>query len=1291
MPLTLPTGFDDELVKDTIYPLLLFEITLTDDTVLRYSSQAVTFDSNSYTQLAVEMSPIVEEMSTRIPDTEVVFSNVDSTFRSYVEPIDKFSRGLLVIRLGLRDADGTWLNAAGSDLSIVLFKGRIERSRRINEVAFGVPAVGIGKGALSTLPRRRQAIWCNAKFADLEDCFYSETTKASSTESSTNQVGCVDAITNKIDVDDQIAVGNNTGLTVSAILEAQLIQVDSVISYNLSDSVAHEVCNREFADCRKRDRTHEYMGFRGGDSIEIFNPPDPRLAAGTPTGRYAFPAEGLSIYNDVERNPYGEPLGQEDLPVPLVYGRRTVEGNLIETSLFQQTTPRYNPKSGWYNVTSDFSTRFYSISEGEIGGINGFVADGIIEEDEFKNDGVFKTFGMYYRVGTLGVNDTEGLGDYENDTSTQRTQNSDFMSLTGSAYSRTAYAIIIQPYNEEDYEEITDFQFDVAGIKIQEYLAGGAPDGNATSSRNPIWQVIDFMLHSRYGTGVNITATDINFTTAKTYADYCNVTFEGPVTTVNDTGSILGPSFPMYRVSDATEFERGMEVLYNGTSYTDDPDYIQHIIWPVNLVLTKQRTNFTVGDEIKAILPRYQSDVLIDRQREMSSHLEIILGSCLGFMTYDEQGRIEIKVEKDEAASAGHFKDFGASQGYGIVEDTFEWLPDPRGEERLNRIHVRYVKQNGQEAEAVASDWDDIDSHELRIGEVDIPSASSRDNAQRIADILLAKEQSFTTGAVFTVGPIGLKLQPGDVIEVTHAVPNWSGAFKRVQKVERMGLGSDEELLVRLTVIDYDQNIYSVSRPPARYYDTVEPTVTLSVTADSAGRIILTWTGGLVSRHSHYNIYKSESTFGGSVVPSQRIATQWGPRIGRAGTRPGGFYTGGTYQRGAGSYTYIPTDDEIGETLYFVVASVQYRGRYTGPILSNEVSVAVMPDPADTEQATPFNLVFDGDFQDELNWFLTAPTGAETEHDPTGDNGSWTNGSYAYDNDTSTAANGSIANASIEHIWSFNDTSAYDGRAGVNAVAVWAQTFGQGGMDLYYSTDAGVQFTYASGWELGIQSTQFTPVLSISDLSDFQIKVRLHASLFGGTANSSVFEIDFWEQTQVPPYAQINANMLSLYGTNETAAEASRPFPGLNPDTSIVFANQGDEFVTTVMAREFADINNTVHVFLRSGVTNATYSLLEIPVDELSQDWQIWADNWTAPTDLVGPYDVVMSSKNTTRVDGDRLGVFRGSQIPDWMPSVDELRSSYVGDRSTGRPTGFPRGSWARRGRRRSSVTGESK
>lgn len=598
-----------------------YELVLTDSTTLRYATEDVTWGGNAYTGLAVEQDALKESISFVVPEVTVYFGNAGNALRSYLEPEDKIAGARLTIRVLFR-------NTAGAILadSVVLFVGTVEPTEDVDEEMFALTAIGLLDGAGFEIPRRRLTTWCPWQFAN-EDAFdgnghcpYASTTTANGAGAASTALtltGNADKFANG----DTIIIGaaSNAAVAIASGGGTLSLTLAEARTWSNLDPVRHSACNREFSDCEKRQMTHRFGGFLGVSNV-------------------ARAKHWLLRLRDERGNAIDQILGTNVIPdqvpvrpsqmadptsvVPILYGRRRIPGVWMEL---------LNKR---IDTTKNRRVSFAALSEGVIDSIPRYYIDSILGTDRV--EGGKKTFGLYWRDGDVGLDDTETEAEYDADPTTQkRNQNRDADTLTGSSYSETAYAKVVQP-ETLDSANTPDVQFEVKGLKVQKYTSAGATDGSPAWSENPVWQLVDLLLNDGYGLG--LLSSDIDFAVAKPDADFCDavVTSTEASTTVQTAQAIATTTC----VVGSTEgFVPGRRVDVNSVANTVD-----RILSDTVLILGTAVTQ-SVGHTVVQKPPRFGSSLWMDSPSSASTWIQRLLLSCRGYVTYDS-GKVQLRVER---------------------------------------------------------------------------------------------------------------------------------------------------------------------------------------------------------------------------------------------------------------------------------------------------------------------------------------------------------------------------------------------------------------------------------------------------------------------------------------------------------------------------------------------------------------------------------------------------------------------------------------------------------------------
>jgi hypothetical protein len=724
------------------------------------------------------------------------------------------------------------------------------------------------------------------------------------------------------------------------------------------------------------------------------------------------------------------------------------------------------------------------------------------------------------------------------------------------------------------------------------------------------------MCSDRYGLGRIIEEADLDFTEIKDEADYCDATVTGGVATV----TAIHAGSDVYTVDDTVDFVRGMTVEW---SVGPAADVVVEVLSPTSIQLGTSRAQ-AVDDTITAKPERFTCDIELNRTAPAQRSIDEILRTCNGYITYDEEGKVQIKVERTES-SVAHFRDSGYDTGYGIIDGSFRWLTDDdQADREVNRVAVTFNRPDNISDEAVAHDFDHISTHALKVLEINARGIDNRYAAQRVAYVQMGKRQTLTTGASFMVGPIGLQLQPGDRIQVTHDVPNWSADDKRVLRVERIGLGSEDEFLTRLTVVDYDADIYDDKGPPRRpSSNTNAPTIVLSADTEINGSVVLTWvTTGGQSPTVGYTVYKHSATHSGAANPVYKIQ-------------------GGSTDKTIPKFVYTATDAEIGSSLFFIVAA--HLSPYGGVVISNEVeAIPVNTDPVGMQFVPGANSIYDGAFRHGA-WIEQDPSTVTTQ--PDANSGAWSNPANAYDGNEATNSSATDAagvEATTAHEWHFSaGAGAVEGRWKVKASCTPGDALNS--MTLSYKDAGGVGRLFPT--PVTANTYYYSPVHSASAKTDLQVGASIFR-FFSGTITGRVWEI-YWEENTAP-WAQISNGELNLVSDGITTAEAYTPWA----DGTVSIPN-GEEWVISLFAKSDDGPDDTLDVVMDSAGTEST--LISITNTDILTTWRRYAALWTAGSALSGPHQLKIRTDSQNSISVRRVMLQRGDLVFAFNYHVDEF------------------------------------
>jgi len=1238
-----------------------------DEPALHYSSQDITWNGTAYTKLAVAASAVSEELSSRAPQASVTFSNVNHALRSKLLPTDTLTGSRLVVRLLAVNSSGTVLPG-----SLVKHVGTIQQPRRVDQEAFEILSYGLIHGVPGTCPGRRVERPCGWIYKDGVECVYVSTTTA--TNSGTDATALVVASGVNLVDGEEITVGDGAAVAIASGGGTVNITLAAIRTWVATDLVSYENCNRESPNCTKRALTYRYSGFRGIEDNKGALPIALDRMEARSVGRGISPAfmklMGIDPVGGLQRrmleNAYDDLPQNEDLSdrthvVPVVYGRRLVAGHVIERLMVAHTE---DPGVVLQAVV-------VIISEGEISEVIDYYTDEGRGAEVIKSVGGVnrKVNGFFYRVGGLGLNASEVEADYDGDATKLRDQNSDWFSGSRDALSRTAYVTYLERVTSfsVNTSEVVVPTFDVKGKTVWRFEDDVIPthlvsDGPARVwGDNPVWHVVDLLTATRYGLGRHIREKDIDFTVTKPSADVCDVEVTGiAATVVATTDEDVGGVYTVWEVDDTSQFSRGMPIEYSNGSVRGE---VMNVWSATKLKLDIDAVGAAPGETITPILPRYTNNLILGSSSTFSSQVYKLLSSCGGYVTYDN-GKIQLRIDQT-GSSVAHFKDTGYDTGYGIVAGSFTLIGTSNKESNINSVVGKYDHPNSTESEAVASDWDHRRRNLLNSTVLNLPGVNTRNQAQRLVERKLAESRTLGAGAEFVVGPIGNKVQPGNLITITHAIPNWTAEVKRVKSVERYGLGNNEEFMNRIIVVDYDATLYNDDAPPpitSSRPGSETPDITLAVNSQ-VGKVVLSWTlGNNINEVNSYRIFKSTSSMSDNPAGN-------GDVVAKGIVQP--------------HFQYFTVDLEVGEILYFQV--VGYGGGYLNHfrVKSNEVSALVLgTDPTDTENSDGKNMVYDPDFNS--NWEVSPalsstpikPTGSAQE--PGDDNG-YSLPAQAYDSDEGTAAAAGqpgdgdkvLAGEINGEIWTFATTgAAVEGSLQVSHSIVGGLPT-DGYQSLWYTVDNGVTWVLMAK-SLVEKATFITQILR----SDDRDELKFLAKCNGGTTepNGKIWEIT-WNEIGADPYGQISDSKLSLQGKTagpETWAYGRRPFPGRTTDPTYIVPN-GAVFRTHL---QVSAKNNTpdddILVQLYDIENDTYYTLLTVVAATVTTSNNSFTNTYTATSEIHGPFMVVVRTRSNEGVECDKIQINQGELI--WAFDTHEEEVNVFPDWRNGRRLGYTKG-----------------
>jgi hypothetical protein len=241
---------------------------------------------------------------------------------------------------------------------------------------------------------------------------------------------------------------------------------------------------------------------------------------------------------------------------------------------------------------------------------------------------------------------------------------------------------------------------------------------------------------------------------------------------------------------------------------------------------------------------RFCLDYIVDEYRPVVEHLRDMLATFGGFLTWS-QGLVKLHIDQPGATVT---QSFGMSE---ILADSFRWKRQSY-RERPNVVRIEYVEPGALTPEGndpgtqalllsgsylfvgdelatkkeyktyrqdfvEASDpWDIDRTGERRERVLNLTGIKRRSQAQRMAYYYLNKSIHCSHACAFNVSINALHAEVGDVIAVSHDIPQWHGKLFRIAEIQE----SENDELV-LGCLEHSEAVYADSAYVPRGQDPV--------------------------------------------------------------------------------------------------------------------------------------------------------------------------------------------------------------------------------------------------------------------------------------------------------------------------------------------------------------------------------------------------------------------------------------------------------------------------------------
>lgn len=200
---------------------------------------------------------------------------------------------------------------------------------------------------------------------------------------------------------------------------------------------------------------------------------------------------------------------------------------------------------------------------------------------------------------------------------------------------------------------------------------------------------------------------------------------------------------------------------------------------------------------------RYELNFMIDVKKPAIDTLNEMLSTFGGYLVWSG-GRLRLRCEKVDNVVQNFTMD-------SIIEKSFTYRYISK-DEAINKVKIQYVDpdQNYTKVFALAEDKGLQDEREAIEGcegvvekEVEILGITRFSQASRIANQMLKSVKAASIICMFKVGIKGIHCEPGDVVTVSHDVPNWTNKPFRITSIKE-----EENDEMEITAKEYNDSVY---------------------------------------------------------------------------------------------------------------------------------------------------------------------------------------------------------------------------------------------------------------------------------------------------------------------------------------------------------------------------------------------------------------------------------------------------------------------------------------------------
>jgi ribosomal protein S17 len=206
------------------------------------------------------------------------------------------------------------------------------------------------------------------------------------------------------------------------------------------------------------------------------------------------------------------------------------------------------------------------------------------------------------------------------------------------------------------------------------------------------------------------------------------------------------------------------------------------------------------SDELVDGEKRFQLDMVIDAKKSALDIITEMLSTFRGFLFYSD-GKLKLKVDRPEAA-VQTFEFHDDKEKDNINEGSFSYSKTSR-KERLKEVTVQYTEPD-ENYERISARFTDESFSAGAKQTITLIGVNRFSQAGRMARYFQKKSKYCTTQANWSAGIGDIQAEVGDVVLVSHVVPEWIDKPFRIVQIEEK---ENEEM--QITAIEYNEAVYS--------------------------------------------------------------------------------------------------------------------------------------------------------------------------------------------------------------------------------------------------------------------------------------------------------------------------------------------------------------------------------------------------------------------------------------------------------------------------------------------------